>query len=385
MESREANNEHETQQQPRPPPLQHQFPRNLQTATMVLVGPNLFTNSTVPTTMMTPVTAQFPPFNMNIHPSPRENFNNNINDIVTVPQTAPSTTLMPCMTVAGGSSSVFPSASDSSSAKRKRGRPRKYFGDGEVDSGSGSGQAQAAVVAPPPATATAVTSPDSSAKSARGRGRPRGSFKQKNVIGLAGTCFTPYVIIVNPGEDIVAKLTAACRGGPNSEICIFSAHGLVSTVALHHLEKIATYEGTFEIVSLSGTLASENNNGGKRMGSWKVSLCGGRDARIWGGVVANKLIAASSVKVILGSFTVDGKKASSSNWNSGPSSAPSSQFAAFGTPTGAMSQGHSCDESSGDNDDNPFIHGPSGVYNNAEQPIPNLAGYQQMWARHTQQ
>ncbi|GAU42891.1 hypothetical protein TSUD_232020 [Trifolium subterraneum] len=390
MESHDQNLEYEPQQQQPSQPFHNpQLPHNLQNATIVLGGPNSFTNSTVSTTMMTPATARFPPFNMNTNPSHSDSSNNNINATISLLPTAPSTTLMPCMTVVGGSSSV---PSDSDSVKRKRGRPRKYFAESEVDLGlgssSGSGQAQTAAAATP--AAAAVTSHDSSVKSTRGRGRPRGSYKQKNDVevsgGLAGTCFYPYVIIVNPGEDVVAKLTAACRGGPNSEICILSADGFVSTVALQQPQNIVTYEGLFEIVSLSGTFVSGNNNGGKRMINWKVSLGGGSDAHIWGGVVAGKLIAASSVKVILGSFTVDGKKASSNNWNSGPSSAPSSQFAAVGTPTNvATSQGHSS-ESSGDNEDSPFTQGTSGVYNynNAGQAIPNMALYQQMWAHHNQ-
>jgi hypothetical protein len=53
----------------------------------------------------------------------------------------------------------------------------------------------------------------------------------------------------------------------------------------------------FEIISLTGTLLP-GNNGSKRMGSWTVTLGGGPKAKIWGGVVADKLIAASVVKVL---------------------------------------------------------------------------------------
>jgi len=42
----------------------------------------------------------------------------------------------------------------------------------------------------------------------------------------------------------------------------------------------------------------DNNSGYKRMGNFKVSLVG-PDLRPLGGVVANKLIAASSVNVFL--------------------------------------------------------------------------------------
>ncbi|WJX53246.1 hypothetical protein P8452_39264 [Trifolium repens] len=43
-------------------------------------------------------------------------------------------------------------------------------------------------------------------------------------------------------QDIIGKITAACRGGPNSETCILSSHGSVSTVALHKPGNILTYE-----------------------------------------------------------------------------------------------------------------------------------------------
>jgi hypothetical protein len=43
-------------------------------------------------------------------------------------------------------------------------------------------------------------------------------------------------------QDIVAKIIAACRGGPNSEMCILSSHGSVSMVALHKPGNIVNYE-----------------------------------------------------------------------------------------------------------------------------------------------
>jgi hypothetical protein len=57
--------------------------------------------------------------------------------------------------------------------------------------------------------------------------------------------------------------------------------------------------GQFKIASLSGNLeVSDNNNGNKRMSYFKVSLVN-PDSRLLVGVVADKLIAASLVKVLL--------------------------------------------------------------------------------------
>jgi len=56
-------------------------------------------------------------------------------------------------------------------------------------------------------------------------------------------------------------------------------------------------QGQFEILSLSGMLdIFDNKNGSKRMGYFKVSLVD-PNLHLLGGVVADKLIAASFVKV----------------------------------------------------------------------------------------
>jgi len=58
-------------------------------------------------------------------------------------------------------------------------------------------------------------------------------------------------------------------------------------------------QGQFEIVSLTGNLqVSDNNNGNNRMSYFKVSLVN-TDSRLLVGVVADNLIAASLVKVML--------------------------------------------------------------------------------------
>jgi len=80
-------------------------------------------------------------------------------------------------------------------------------------------------------------------------------------------------------------------------------------------------------------------------------------------------------------FTLDGKNGSSSNLNLGPSSMSISQFAAFGTPTIATTQGPSSISSS-NNENIPFGLG-HGIYSNNSQPIPTLSMYQEMLARQT--
>ncbi|CAI8589051.1 unnamed protein product [Vicia faba] len=357
---------------PHPHPHAHHFQPPLNA---VLVGPNPFTN-TAPTTMMAPATARFPLFNMNANPAnppPHSEPFTTITTTATVNTTANTVappTLVPCV---AGSSESF---------KRKRGRPRKYFPDDSTalglgsGSGSGSGSGQA----------LAMNSPDSSTakKSKKGRGRPRGSVKKK--LGDNGSAFRPHVIMVNHGEDISEKVMAFSqeKAGPDTEVCIVSAEGLIGTVAFHQAGSIVVFEGQFEIISLSGqSVESDDGSGLKRMSNLKVSV-GGPDSRLLGGVVADKLVAASTVKVIMACFTLDGKKTSSNNQKSGPSSTPPSHFAASGTPTSPTSRGPSS-ESSGDHENSPFTQGP-GIYNNASQVDQNMMfHHQQIWARQTQQ
>jgi hypothetical protein len=80
----------------------------------------------------------------------------------------------------------------------------------------------------------------------------------------------------------------------------------------------------------------------------------------------------------VGSFTLNGKKASSNKLKVGPSSTPSSQFAA----PGVISQGPSFGSSSGI-ENGPFSQG-SGIYNNTSQLIPTISMYQKLLAHDAQ-
>jgi len=138
-------------QQPHP----HPHPDHLQLENVVLVGPNPFTN-TVSTTMMEPITAQFPQLNMNTNQPPHsEPLNNNI----------PSS-LKPCVSASSGSGSIH----------KKRGRSRKYFPDGNI------------ALISSPTLDTTITSLSSSIanKSTGGRGRPRGSLNKKKKVEVLG-------------------------------------------------------------------------------------------------------------------------------------------------------------------------------------------------------
>ncbi|KAJ0914069.1 putative AT-hook motif nuclear-localized protein [Helianthus annuus] len=183
--------------------------------------------------------------------------------------------------------------------KKKRGRPRKLKGspDGDI--------------------AIGLAPVDGGGIWSRQRGRPAGILKrQLDALGVAGSGFTPHVIVVKEGEDIASTMVSFSKEGPRT-ICILSANGAISNVTLQQSAisgGTVTYEGRFEIISLSGSFVyseSDDNGNHSKASGLSVSLAGS-DGRVLGGGVAGVLVAASPVQVIVGSFVTDGKKAKSS-------------------------------------------------------------------------
>ncbi|ESW06885.1 hypothetical protein PHAVU_010G084600 [Phaseolus vulgaris] len=186
--------------------------------------------------------------------------------------------------------------------KKKRGRPRKYGPDGSVTM----------ALSPMPISSSA---PSSNNFSSGKRGKMRGmEYKQSKKLGLDylgdlnscsdGTNFMPHIITVNAGEDITMKVISFSQQGPRA-ICILSANGVISNVTLRQPDSSGgtlTYEGRFEILSLSGSFMPTDNQGTRsRSGGMSVSLAS-PDGRVVGGGVAGLLVAASPVQVVVGSF-----------------------------------------------------------------------------------
>ncbi|XP_050376375.1 AT-hook motif nuclear-localized protein 10 isoform X2 [Argentina anserina] len=237
--------------------------------------------------------------------------------------------------------------------KRKRGRPRKYGPDGTMSLAL-SPSAQAAVpvtqsppgFSPPPmpaplAAATGgAASPTTATKKARGR--PPGSTNTKKhrleALGSAGMGFTPHVITVKAGEDVSSKIMSFSQNGPRA-VCILSANGAISNVTLRQAATsggTVTYEGRYEILSLSGSfLLSENDGQRSRTGGLSVSLSSS-DGRVLGGSVAGLLTAACPVQVVVGSFAADGRKEPKTEMKREPSSV-GQQLAPASGPNGVSS------------------------------------------------
>ncbi|KAJ6710014.1 AT-HOOK MOTIF NUCLEAR-LOCALIZED PROTEIN 9 [Salix koriyanagi] len=100
------------------------------------------------------------------------------------------------------------------------------------------------------------------------------------------------------------KVISFSQQGPRA-ICILSANGVISNVTLRQPDSSGgtlTYEGRFEILSLSGSFMPTENQGTRsRSGGMSVSLAS-PDGRVVGGSVAGLLVAASPVQVVVGSF-----------------------------------------------------------------------------------
>ncbi|KAG7620164.1 PPC domain [Arabidopsis suecica] len=197
--------------------------------------------------------------------------------------------------------------------KKKRGRPRKYGPDGTVVALSPKpiSSAPAPSHLPPPSSHVI----DFSASEKRSKVKPTNSFNrtkyhhQVENLGEWAPCsvggnFTPHIITVNTGEDVTMKIISFSQQGPRS-ICVLSANGVISSVTLRQPDSSGgtlTYEGRFEILSLSGSFMPNDSGGTRsRTGGMSVSLAS-PDGRVVGGGLAGLLVAASPVQVVVGSF-----------------------------------------------------------------------------------
>ncbi|WOL13040.1 AT-hook motif nuclear-localized protein 1 [Canna indica] len=196
--------------------------------------------------------------------------------------------------------------------KKKRGRPRKYAPDGSLARPLNPKPLSASVPMGEYTPATAVGT-----VMKMGRGRPVSmGFGEPSKYGFpsesrgemvacsAGANFTPHILTVAAGEDVTMKIISFSQLGPQA-ICILSANGLISNVTLRQPDSFGgtlTYEGRFQLLSLSGSFIPTENGGTRsRSGGMSVSLASA-DGRVIGGGVAGLLVAASPVQVVVGSF-----------------------------------------------------------------------------------
>lgn len=243
--------------------------------------------------------------------------------------------------------------------KKKRGRPRKYGPDGSMD---------LALISRP--SASGYSNSPMSDPAIKRRGRPPGSGRkqQLDALGSSGIAFTPHVITVKAGEDVASKIMAFSQQGPRT-VCILSANGAICNVTLRQPATsggTVTYEGRFEIISLSGSfLLTEECGTRSRTGGLSVALAGS-DGRVLGGGVAGMLMAATPVQVVMGSFIAEGKKPKPEPMKCEPSSAPP-QMAGFGAALAGSPSSEGTSSESSDDPGSPSSQG--GACNNSSQYI----------------
>ncbi|KAG6478838.1 AT-hook motif nuclear-localized protein 1-like [Zingiber officinale] len=202
-------------------------------------------------------------------------------------------------------------------SKKKRGRPRKYAPDGSLARPLNHKHPKPLLAPAPVEEYTPATAVVAVMKFGRGRSveqytpaqysvqlESAGSLYGKMMACSNGANFTSHILTIDSGEDITMKIICFSQQGPRA-ICILSANGIISNVTLRQPASFGgtmTYEGHFQLLSLSGSfIPSETGGRRSRSGGMSVSLAR-PDGQVIGGGVAGLLIAASPVQVVLGSF-----------------------------------------------------------------------------------
>ncbi|XP_042472917.1 AT-hook motif nuclear-localized protein 10-like isoform X1 [Zingiber officinale] len=195
--------------------------------------------------------------------------------------------------------------------RRKRGRPRKY---GPPPPSRSASQPKTMTV-----PSSSPTSPSAFVRAKEGSSAsPSSSRKPKLAsLGNAGHGFKTHVITVMAGElsntkfsfgkDVAQKIMSFVQQFEHT-FCVLAASGSISKASLLHPAVFGgsvTYEGKFEILSLSGSFVHNRADGDLRTGGLSICLSGA-DGRVVGGGVKGPLVAAEPVQVIAGSFLIDG-------------------------------------------------------------------------------
>ncbi|CAI9773983.1 unnamed protein product [Fraxinus pennsylvanica] len=183
--------------------------------------------------------------------------------------------------------------------KRKRGRPRKY------------GTPEQAAAAKRMSGSSVPKKRDNQDLAAAAGSTGSYSYPSKKpqlaALGNIGQGFTPHIITVAAGEDVGQKIMMFMQQSKR-EMCIISASGSVSNASLRQPSTsggTVTYEGRFDILSLSGSYMCTELGG--RTGGLSVCLSS-TDGQIIGGGVGGPLTAAGPIQVIVGTFLIDTKK-----------------------------------------------------------------------------
>ncbi|CAA0381332.1 unnamed protein product [Arabidopsis thaliana] len=225
--------------------------------------------------------------------------------------------------------------------KRKRGRPRKYVTPEQALAAKKLASSASSSSAKQRRELAAVTGGTVSTNSGSSKKSQLGS------VGKTGQCFTPHIVNIAPGEDVVQKIMMFANQSKH-ELCVLSASGTISNASLRQPAPSVgnlPYEGQYEILSLSGSYIRTEQGG--KSGGLSVSLSAS-DGQIIGGAIGSHLTAAGPVQVILGTFQLDRKKDAAGSGGKGDASnsgsrltspVSSGQLLGMGFPPGMESTG----------------------------------------------
>ncbi|AEE74102.1 AT-hook motif nuclear-localized protein 14 [Arabidopsis thaliana] len=225
--------------------------------------------------------------------------------------------------------------------KRKRGRPRKYVTPEQALAAKKLASSASSSSAKQRRELAAVTGGTVSTNSGSSKKSQLGS------VGKTGQCFTPHIVNIAPGEDVVQKIMMFANQSKH-ELCVLSASGTISNASLRQPAPSGgnlPYEGQYEILSLSGSYIRTEQGG--KSGGLSVSLSAS-DGQIIGGAIGSHLTAAGPVQVILGTFQLDRKKDAAGSGGKGDASnsgsrltspVSSGQLLGMGFPPGMESTG----------------------------------------------
>nr|XP_009392631.1 PREDICTED: AT-hook motif nuclear-localized protein 10-like [Musa acuminata subsp. malaccensis] len=217
---------------------------------------------------------------------------------------SPMFSAAPPSSASGASAAYAPPPAEP--VRRKRGRPRKYGPPSPSPSRSSSQMINSPTL---PVPSSSPTSPSAFARLRDGSSASPSSSKKAKLAapGNAGHGFKTHVITVVAGEDVAQKIMSFVQHLEHT-FCILAASGSISRASLSHpavFGGCVTYEGRFEILSLSGSFVHNRTDGASmKMGGLSICLSG-TDGRVVGGGVKGPLLAAEPVQVIAGSFMAD--------------------------------------------------------------------------------
>ncbi|EOA28903.1 hypothetical protein CARUB_v10025148mg, partial [Capsella rubella] len=122
-------------------------------------------------------------------------------------------------------------------------------------------------------------------------------------VTAGGGDFTPYIFRVEAGEDIIQRIMSFTENGARG-VVVLSANGWVTNVKIQTLDsarKVVTHEATYDLVSLSSSMTtSDGGSVYNQTGGWRIRIAAA--GVVFSGVLVGRLIAASQVQVVVGSF-----------------------------------------------------------------------------------